>query len=77
MYTGSHSTLYFLQEQAAEEAVAAAKKEFYDAIVNKCMEVVHEARMRYESAVAALAKFRKVLSESIFSEIVTNLFLEL
>jgi hypothetical protein len=77
MCTGSHLTLYFLQEQAAEEAVAAAKKEFYDAIVNKCMEDVHEARKRYESAVAALAKFRKVLFESIFIEIITNPFLEL
>jgi len=61
MCTWSHSTLYFFQEQAADEAVAAAKKEFYEAILNKCtMEDMLEAKEHYESAVATLAKFRTV-----------------
>jgi len=60
MCTWSHSTLYFFQEQAADEAVAAAKKEFYEAIFNKCMEDILEAKEHYESAVATLAKFRTV-----------------
>lgn len=68
MCTWSHSTLYFFQEQAADEAVAAAdeavaaaKKEFYEAILNKCtMEDILEAKEHYESAVATLAKFRTV-----------------
>jgi hypothetical protein len=53
--------IFFQQQVAKEAAVEAAEKEVYEAILNNCLEDLLEAIKRYETALAALENFRKVL----------------
>ncbi|GAU24008.1 hypothetical protein TSUD_328100 [Trifolium subterraneum] len=61
------------QQVAKEAAVEAAQKEVYEAILNNCLEDLLEARKRYESALAALQKFRKNLFLSVFLSVFSRI----
>ena len=62
---GSHSIfLFFFQEQAAKEAAAAASKKAFEAKFENCSEDILAARELAASSTEAVAKSKKVLSES-------------
>lgn len=52
--------LYFLQEQAAKDAAAAAAKNAYEANFQNCSEDLKAAKDLADAAAAAVAKSRKV-----------------